>query len=145
MRCYREGLALAETLLTAGRSSPGITLITACRNLGQEAARRGDRETSLQYARRALEASDPSAAAANGRPAGVQLFLTPRGPAAMGLVYAGLARAGSGNADRQQAAQWLEKSLAAWKQAQSDPAFAPVHRAEMRQVEAALAGLRLER
>ena len=65
----------------------------------------------------------------------------------MGLAYAGLAKAKGASAaqareDRRQAELWLEKSIAAWREAQADPAFGPPHRREMQQVEAALAALK---
>jgi hypothetical protein len=65
----------------------------------------------------------------------------------MGLTYAWLARARNSTSkqareDREQAGVWLEKSLAAWRQAQADPAFAPPHRREMQRVEATLSALR---
>jgi hypothetical protein len=41
--------------------------------------------------------------------------------------------------DRLHAKEWLQKSLAAWRDLQSDPAFAPSHREEMQQVEEAAA------
>jgi hypothetical protein len=83
---------------------------------------------------------------AKGRPASYQLFLTPRGSAAMGLTYAWLARAPNSTPkeageDREQARVWLEKSLAAWRLAQADPAFAPPHRREMLRVETTLKGI----
>jgi len=60
----------------------------------------------------------------------------------MGLVYAGLARAAKGpGEDTRRAREWLEKSLAAWRELQNHPSFAPPHRNEMRQVGAALAAL----
>ncbi|MEO7653438.1 MAG: hypothetical protein ABIZ80_23510 [Bryobacteraceae bacterium] len=73
--------------------------------------------------------------------------MTPRGLAAMGLVYASLAGAKSRSAlqvreDAREAQVWLEKSLAAWRAVQSDGAFAPPHRREMLQVETALAALK---
>jgi hypothetical protein len=147
VRNYREGLALTETLLNVAQRGPAITLIDACRKLGEEAARRGDRAASLAYARRAFEVSDPASAAAKGRPANFQLFLTPRGSAAMGLTYDLLARARNATPqqareDRSQAEVWLEKSLAAWRQAQGDPAFAPPHRREMQRVEVTLSAVK---
>src|SRR5262249_12245583 len=130
VRGYRESVVLSESMLHTGRSGPLASLVSACRKLGQDAARHGDRETSLSYARRALEVSDPDSSSANARPPSVQKFLTPRGPTAMGLVYAALARSKMTHSaqvreDRRQAAVWLQKSLAAWKQVQSDPAIAP--------------------
>jgi hypothetical protein len=150
VRAYRESVVLAETMLQAGQSVPQVALVSSCRKLGQEAARRGDRDTGLSYARRALEVSDPTAALAKNRPANIQRFLTPRGSATMGLVYANLAGSNHTTSeqvreDRRQAVLWLEKSLAAWRQVESDPAFAPPHRKELRQVEAALAALTKKR
>ena len=146
VRSYREGLRLAETLLEAGQSAPPLTVVAACRRLAEEAARRGDRKTSLAYGQRALEISDPQGPFAKGRPAAVQRILTARGPTAMGLVYASLARVDKANTeqareDRRQSEIWLEKGLVAWRQFQSDPAFAPVYRKEIQQVEAALTDL----
>ena len=115
-----------------------------CRKLGEEAARRGDREAGLTYAKRAMEITDPGAESSKGRPADLQRFLTPRGFAAMGLVYAGLAGNRRGTAAREDARwarQWLEKSLNEWRLLRAHPSFAPPHRREMRQVETALAGL----
>jgi len=147
VRYYREAQALLETLVNYGQRAPVITLIDACRKLAEEAARQGDRAASLAYARRALEVSDPAAASAKERPAGMQLFLTPRGYAAMGLTYAWLARAANTTSeqareDREQAGVWLEKSLTAWRNAQADPAFAPPHRREMQRAEATLSAVR---
>lgn len=148
VRSYREAFTLSQSMVHAGHSSALVALVAACRKLGEEAARRGDRVTSLSYARRAVEVSDPAGAAAQDRPAALQRFLTPRGPAAIGLAYAGLARAANTDAgqardDRRLAELWLQKSLAAWRQVQSDPAFGPPHRREMHQVEAALAALKI--
>jgi tetratricopeptide (TPR) repeat protein len=143
---YRESAALSETMLDAGQGSPVVTLVSVCVKLGRDAARHGDRESSLKYARRALDLSDPSSPAAKVRPDILQRFLTPRGPTAMGLVYADLSRLRNtirdqARADRADAIEWLEKSLTAWRKVESDPAFAPTRRKEMQQAEAALASL----
>ena len=54
----------------------------------------------------------------------MQLFLTPRGYAAMGLTYAELARQKLGTPeDRAEAVGWLEKSLVAWRETQADAAL----------------------
>ena len=147
VRYYREAVTLLETLVNYGQRGPVITLIDACRKLAEEAARRGDREASLAYARRAFEVSDPASASSKQRPASIQLFLTPRGSAAVGLTYAWLARGRNATSnqareDREQAVVWLEKSLTAWRQAQADPAFAPPHRREMQRVETTLNAIR---
>jgi len=76
----------------------------------------------------------------------VRRFLTPLGSGAMGLTYAALARQKNvppeiAREDRRQAREWLKKSLATWRELEPDPAFAPPHRKEMRQVEMAAADM----
>ena len=147
VRSYRESVALSEAMLDSGQNMPAVTLVSVCLKLGLEAARRGDRETGLSYARRALEASDSASALAKKRPDIIQRFLTPRGPTAMGLVYTAMARWKNAPPeqaleDRTQALVWLQKSMAAWHEVESDPAFAPSRRKEMEQVAAALADLK---
>jgi tetratricopeptide (TPR) repeat protein len=143
---YRQSATLSETMLDSGQGSPVVTLVSVSIKLARDAARRGDRESSLTDARRALDVTDPSSAAARKRPDILQRFLTPRGPTAMGLVYADLARVRNtlrdqAQKDRADALEWLEKSLAGWRKVESDPAFAPSRRKEMQQVEIALASL----
>jgi hypothetical protein len=65
----------------------------------------------------------------------------------IGLVFADLAQTrGAAPSqtleDRRTAEGWLQKSLAGWRELESDPAFAPTHPSEMQQVEKALAGIR---
>jgi serine/threonine protein kinase len=144
IRAYRQSVALAETLIAAGVSSPAPDLVSVLQRLALLAAGEGDREAALRQARRALEICDPAAPIAKGRAENVQRFLTPRGSGAMGLAYAALARAktsapAAAVEDRLHAKEWLQKSLAAWRDLQSDPAFAPSHREEMQQVEEAAA------
>ena len=142
VRAYREGLSLLETLLNNTQRQPAIVFLEISRKLAEDAARQGERAQALEYARRALEVGDPAGRYGKGRPAAMQLFLTPRGLAAMGFTYAALAQQKGAIEDRREAAAWLEKSLAAWHEAQADPAFAAPHRRGMQQVEAALAALK---
>jgi len=146
IRAYQESVSLGETLLAAGMALPAVDLVGVYEKLSLLAAEAGDRQTALLQARRAVAISDPDGPLAKGRPASAQRYLTPRGTSAIGLVLAVLART-PGVApslalqDRQAAVEWLEKSLAGWRELQSDPAFAPTHRYEMQQVEKALAGI----
>jgi len=144
IHAYRQSVALAENLLAAGVFTPVPDLVSVLERLSILAAADGDRESALRHARRALEVCDPAAAIAKGRAENVQRFLTPRGSGAMGLAYAALARNRAfppdvSAEDRRHAKEWLQKSLAAWRESQSDPAFAPSHREEMHQVELAAA------
>jgi eukaryotic-like serine/threonine-protein kinase len=144
IRAWRESMQLAEALVSGGMASPIPTLVAVCQRLGEEAARDGDRDAAIALARRAFEVSDEVGTRAKGRAATVQRFLTPEGRAAMGLVYAQLARGRHATPAQQRedlrlAALWLQKSLATWREIQSDPAFAPPHKRLMQDVEEALA------
>jgi len=139
LHAWRDGLKLAESLLSAGVTSPVPTLVSLCQKLGVEAARDGDRDRALARARRAFEVSDEAGLRAKGRPVSVQKFLTPQGRAAMGLVYSQLNHS---REDARMAVLWLQKSLAAWSEVKDDPAFTPLHQRQMQQVEAALAKLK---
>lgn len=143
---YRESASVAEGLLAAGMYSPVPDLATVLERLAVAAAADRNREASLAYARRVLEITSPDGQFAKGRAENVQRFLTPRGSGAMGLAYAALARAATSQPDlaredRRRAATWLNKSLAAWRGLQSDPAFSPSHKQEMRKVELAAADI----
>ena len=145
LRAYQESIDVAEALLSAGVSNPVPDLIGVHEKVALEAARRGDRETALFHAQRAFRISDAAGPLAKGRSPGVQRQLTPRGTAAMGLVYALLAGGKQGGVAREdalQAVNWLQSSLVSWRELQSDPAFTPPQRKEMQQVEAALAALK---
>jgi tetratricopeptide (TPR) repeat protein len=144
IRAYRQSIALAESLIVAGVYTPVPDLVSVLERLALLEARDGDRVAALGHARRALEICDPASPAAKGRAENVQRFLAPRGSGAMGMTYAALARAKTSLADasaedRRLAQEWLQKSLATWRDLQSDPAFAPSHREEMHQVELAAA------
>jgi eukaryotic-like serine/threonine-protein kinase len=146
VRAWRESMQLSETLLSGGMTSPIPTLVAVCTRLGEEAARDGDRETALARARRAFEVSDEVGSWAKGRAASVQRFLTPEGRSAMGLVYAQLARGRHANPSQQredsrQATLWLQKSLATWRDIETDPGFGPQQKRRMQEVEEALAKL----
>jgi tetratricopeptide (TPR) repeat protein len=147
IRAYEESVALSEALIASGVNSPAPDLVSVRQRLGLIAARDGNRDRALSHARRALEISDPTGPFARGRAESVQRFLTPRGTAAMGLIYAALARSPKtppdlARADESVARDWLRKSLTGWHELQADPAFSPAHKNEMQLVEAAIAGLR---
>jgi hypothetical protein len=145
IHAWQESRQLAEALLATGVNSPIPTLVAVCERLGKEAARDGDREMALQCARRAFEVSDKAGRWGKDRAPALQRFLTPQGSAAMGLIYAQLARRHENPADRQedfqQATLWLQKSVAAWLELQDDPGFAPPHKRQMLEVEDGLVKL----
>ena len=144
VRAYREGAALAEALISQGVYVPVPDLVSVEARLALIAAGDGDRERALTYARRVAEICDSAAPIAKGRAESVQRFLTPRGSGTMGLTYTALARAKTSTPevareDRRLAREWLERSLAAWRDLQSDPAFSPSHREERQKVALAAA------
>jgi tetratricopeptide (TPR) repeat protein len=144
IRAYTDSAALAEALIAARVYASVPDLVSVQQRLALIAANDGDRIAAIAHARRALELCDPAAPIANGRPESVQRFLNPRGSGTMGLTYSALARTKSSPAevareDRRFARDWLKKSLSAWRDLQSDPAFAPSHREEKQRVETAAA------
>ena len=132
IRAYQETVSMDEALLAAGVTAPLPDLVTVHEKLGLEAARKGDRDSALLHARRALEVTDPAGTVAKGH--SELRFLAPRGSGAMGLVYALLARMEGAHPaqqqdDRKEALMWLQKSLAAWRDLESDTGFlAPAKR-----------------
>lgn len=138
-RAFSTGIEVAQPLLSSGSGTVVTGSLFMCRKLGELLARRGDREQSLSLARRALELSSPEGPAAAKRPPDLQRILTPRGFAAMGLVQATLARSAAGRpADRAEARNWLEQSLAAYRELEKHPSFSDLHRRELLVVEKAL-------
>lgn len=135
-RAYTTGLATAQPLLASGSGTVVTASLFMCRKLGELLAARGEREQSLALARRALELSTPGGPAAGKRSGDLQRILTPRGYAAMGLVYAALAAGPAGGAgDRSEARIWLDKSLAAYRELEKHQTFSAIHRREMHVVE----------
>ena len=142
LAAYAESTRMAEDLLAGGMASPAGDLVTVHGRLGLNAAAAGNREEALRRARRALEISDAAGPLAKGRTASAQRYLTPRGWSAMGLIYAALAAKSRSAEDRAEAAQWLQKALAGWREIHNDSAFTPPQLREMQQVEKALEAIR---
>ena len=108
-----------------------------------EAAGKGAREQSLAHAQQAWQVARPDGELGKLRKPAQQKFLTPRGYAVMGLVYAELARSPGGTRqDREEAAIWLAKSELAWQDVKSDSTFGTPQRRELQQVQTALGGIK---
>jgi len=129
-----EAGKLAEHGMRLGQTSFLILFIEVNRKRAALAVASGDRTEALQRANAALGA---------GQKPGTSPRLTaPRALAAMGFTYAALSRSSLRQpGDAKEAASWLQKCVKSWTAAQSDPAFAPNHRREMREAELALAAL----
>lgn len=142
-RTFLEGLRLGETLAGTESSTLVLGSVMMCRKVGALAVRRGDRAQALAYAERALRLADPDGPLGKHRPAAAQGTLTPRGYAAIGLVYAGLAQSGQRRpADAAEARRWLEKSMEHWRALEAKAPLSNMQGKEKRVVETALEGLR---
>jgi hypothetical protein len=143
VRAFKDGASLAESMLNGGSAGLVVTAVFLYRKLGEEAGARGDADAALAAGRRVFQLTDPSAEAAKPRPAELQRFLTPRGPTAMGIIYAALAGSGRGNTREytKESRRWLEEGLALWRAIQTNPGYSVAHRREVRAAETALAGL----
>jgi len=135
-QCWRDCVSMAEPIWKLGQRSGLVLLVRCNRRLAEAAGQRGDRRQALAYATQAmnvLEAAPQS---------GSRAVTAARAYGAMGLAYAGLSKSTAADpADRERAREWLEKTVASWHSAETDPGFASTHRKEMKEAEAALAAL----
>ena len=137
---WHEAEAIADGLLSSKLTAPVLLLMQACRKQGVEAAARGDRAAGLAFAEKAWAVSDPEGKPAMERKSSVQGFMTPRGQAAMGFVYAQLGRGGRGaqaEKDRTEARTWLARSMESWHKVEKNSRFGAPHRRDQQEVEAA--------
>src|SRR5262249_45094435 len=119
-----------------GHTSLYVMFIQGNERLALNAVARGHRGEALDFARRALTASE------SPPPGSGPLRAAPRGLSAMALTFAALAQSNLRAAgDREEAWPWIDGSLDAWRASQSEPGFGEPHRREMREVELALARL----
>jgi len=142
-RAYRQGLQLAESTPAPSPATLAVAKVFSLRRLGEISAGRGDREAALRYAESAYRLSDPQGPAAQARSVESQRYLTPRGLAAMGLVYATLARGPARRAaDAAEARRWLLHARTEYRGLEKHPSFSSTHRRELRTVDEALAKLK---
>lgn len=140
---YRAGLAIAEPILKAGGNLTSTTVVLLYQKLGVVLAKRGRRDEAIEQARRVLALTDPAGAVTLGRPAGSRKMFVARGMAAVGRVYAQVARSsGSRAADAMEARRWLRKSLEAYRAEESNPVFNNAHRRDVREVATILEGVK---
>jgi serine/threonine protein kinase/tetratricopeptide (TPR) repeat protein len=140
---YRTGLQTAEPLLGAGNAVLIGAAVTMNRRMAVGAALRGDSKTALAYGRRAFEITEPSSPYLKGRPETMQTGLAPRGPAALGLTYAELAKRNPKNpAYALEARRWLQTSIERFRLIEKLPSYSVTNRRERKTVETALEGLR---
>ena len=135
-KVYFEAARIADSAKKSGQIAFSTIFLMSNLKLAQNSVARGRREQALEYANRAFQEST------NLPKGAVSPFSKPRGLAAMGLTYGALARSPlRKTGDREEAVQWLRKSLDSWHQAQTLPGFAGPHQREMREVEDTLASL----
>lgn len=134
VQAFTEGGLQAERGMKLGQTASLVVFISGNRQRAALAVTIGDRAEALRHANAALNAGQ--------KPGTSPRLTTPRALAVMGFTYAALANSKLREAgDLVEANSWLEKSLEAWRAAQSDPIFNELHRREMREVESALATL----
>jgi tetratricopeptide (TPR) repeat protein len=135
MRAYLQGLRYGEPILEKGSSTLEAALALLYRKLGILSGKNGDRATALAFARKAYDLTDPNGPKAKGRPEGFQRFFTLRGYAAMALTYAALG-------DKKMARDWLERSLAKYRELEKHPSYSSTYKKERALLEKTLEGLR---
>jgi tRNA A-37 threonylcarbamoyl transferase component Bud32 len=133
-QAYSESANQAESCMKtgSGKNECRIIYIQSSYRLARNAVALGQREPALEFARRAFRAGETERASTTNP------GIVPAASGAMGLTYAALANSPLGiPGDREQAQLWLNKSLEAWRAAES--VSAPVDRQRaMREVEDAL-------
>ena len=135
LSAYRDSASTAEATMRQGNFSLLILFIQSTRKLAVMLARVGRRSEALGAARQALDVAQnpPKGTSPSAR-------IVPRGLTAMALTYAALVTSRwRQQGDREQALSWIARSLEMWRASQSEPGFSAPHRAEMAEVEAALA------
>jgi tetratricopeptide (TPR) repeat protein len=140
VREFRNGLRTAEPLLHAGNATLLTADVLMSRKLAVYAAKAGDAEAALRYARHAVEITQPESSVMKDRPANVRDSLAPRASAAMGLANAELARKRPRYAP--DARRWLEKSLEQFQRIENLPTYSNTSRREREAVAKALRELR---
>jgi len=141
LTAYRDSASIAEAFMRQGNFSQLILFVQSMRKAAVTLARVGRRNDALTFARRALDTAEhpPAGASPSAR-------LVPRGLSAMALTYAAIVTSRWHEAgDREQALDWLGKCLDAWHASQAEPGFSAPHRAEMGEVETALAQIQRSR
>ncbi len=129
---YLESLTDAESCMKLDQAACFLIYMQSSRRLAQDAIALGHRDQAMEFAQHALDASQVFSA-------GTSATAMPRAFSAMGLTYAALDSSPlRATGDQEQARLWLEKSLSAWRAAQSDSRFSEDDRSEMKEVEETL-------
>jgi hypothetical protein len=137
-QAYSESATRAESCMKAGsgKSECRIIYIQSSYRLARNAVALGQREQALEFAHRALRAAETERASI------ANPGIVPAASSAMGLTYAALANSPLATpGDREQAQLWLNKSLEAWRAAESGSAPVNPQRA-MKEVQDALSQIK---
>ncbi len=128
-RAWLASVGDAEAILATGQLPAAEIFLLACRSLGENAAKSGDRALAEQYARRALSIGEPDSEPAKPRSKTDQAFALPQS-----LAVAGFIRARLGETDA--AVELLSKSVDAWQVVRLKPMFTRVYEKRLAEVEA---------
>jgi tetratricopeptide (TPR) repeat protein len=125
---YRKAFTGAANVLGAPAFGQRV-YVTAGRKLAADAARSGNETAAFEYANKTLAVAEKSAAEKKA-PVGSRV-LVPRAYATMGDIHEILRRPA-------EARNWRERSLAAFRDLETQREFNSLHRAEMQRVEMSL-------
>ena len=132
-KAYAESASIAGSSLKSGQPSFLIIFIGSNQRLALNAVAQGHRDEALEFGRRTLQAGASAPDVTALPPA------FPRALSTMGLIYAELFRSSLRQpGDREQAIDWLRKSVHAWREMQDHPGFGASQEREMRETEDAL-------
>jgi hypothetical protein len=130
---YLESLTEAESCMKLEQAACFLIYMQSSRRLAQNSIALGHRDQAMEFAQQALHAGQGFSAGTASATA------MPRAFSAMGFTYVALDSSPlRATGDQEQAKLWLDKSLSAWRAAQSDSGFSEDDRLEMKEVEGAL-------
>ena len=143
MRAYREGVRLAESMFPAVTPTQSTGTVMMYRKLGEMMARNGERRAALEMGEKALQLVDPAGPAAKNWPVSPQKLMSARGAAAMGSIFAALAKSADRRpSDQKEARRWLQNGLQLYRAREALSPLTYTLRREMQDVESELEKLK---
>jgi tetratricopeptide (TPR) repeat protein len=139
IQAYREGLRLAESMFPAVTPVLATGIVTMYRSLGELMARNGERRAAVEMGEKALQLGDPAGPTAKQWPAVPYKLMSARGTAAMGWIFAALAKSVHRRpSDLEEARRWLQKGLLLYREREALGPMTNDLKREMREVETEL-------
>ncbi|MEO8028148.1 MAG: serine/threonine-protein kinase, partial [Bryobacteraceae bacterium] len=137
MRAWRQSAAFADRFMRRRQPAVMYTAVSVHRKLGALAARASRGAAAVAHAQIALHVGSDAKDGSTGA-----TTLLPRRAAAVGGIYAALARSPvKQDGDREEARKWLSESVKLWNEAKNKPGFGKPHARMLKEVETALVEL----